>query len=147
MQISSHIYFIKVIDNIDTCIYVCDTLQKLMYSDPSRYAFLFQSYVQLTMLQLHTCKIPSPYKIMERSVYSAMCFIENMKRTNILRDIEVNILEEWYDWSIKNTAINTNLIGTYNLMHLMRNNYKYMLSLCIYLFISFLGDSVLENNT
>jgi len=75
---------------------------------------------------------------MERSIYSAMCFIENMKRTNILRDIEVNILEEWYDWSIKNTAINTNLIGTYNLMHLMRNNYKYMLSLCIYFLFSYL---------
>jgi len=103
-----------------------------MYSEPSRYAFLFQSYVQLTMLQLHTCKVPSPYKIMERSVYSAMCFIENMKRTNILRDAEVTILEEWYDWSIKNASINTNLIGIYNLMHLMRYDYKHILSTCLF---------------
>ncbi|RLU16835.1 hypothetical protein DMN91_010903, partial [Ooceraea biroi] len=85
-------------------------LLELMYSDPSRYAFLFQSYVQLTMLQLHTCKTPSPYKIMERSVYSAMCFIENLKCNKVLRDTEVKILEEWYDWCLKNANIETNLI-------------------------------------
>lgn len=86
-----------------------------MYSEPSRYAFLFQSYVQLTMLQLHTCKTPSPYKIMERSVYSAMCFVENLKRRNVLRDVEVDILENWYNWSLKNANIETDLIGEYNL--------------------------------
>lgn len=85
-------------------------LLELMYSEPSRYAFLFQSYVQLTMLQLHTCKTPSPYKIMERSVYSAMCFVENLKRRNVLRDVEVDILENWYNWSLKNANIETDLI-------------------------------------
>ncbi|XP_031825433.1 deoxynucleoside kinase isoform X2 [Nomia melanderi] len=85
-------------------------LLELMYSDPIRYSFLFQSYVQLTMLQLHTHKTPHPYKIMERSVYSARCFIENMKRTNLLRDVEVNVLEDWYDWCIKSTNIETDLI-------------------------------------
>lgn len=88
-----------------------------MYSDPSRYAYLFQSYVQLTMLQLHTCKTPLPYKIMERSVYSAMCFIENMKRNNILSTAEVSILDEWYNWCLKNAKIETNLIGIYNSMY------------------------------
>lgn len=91
-----------------------NALQELMYSEPSRYAFLFQSYVQLTMLQLHTCKTPSPYKIMERSVYSAMCFVENLKRRNVLRDVEVTILENWYDWCLENANnIETDLIGTY----------------------------------
>ncbi|KAL0105327.1 hypothetical protein PUN28_016763 [Cardiocondyla obscurior] len=85
-------------------------LLELMYREPSRYAFLFQSYVQLTMLQLHTCKTPAPYKIMERSVYSAMCFIENLKRKNILRDVEVNVLENWYDWCLTNANIKTDLI-------------------------------------
>lgn len=93
-----------------------------MYSNPSRYAFLFQSNVQLSMLQLHTCKTPSPYKIMERSVYSAMCFIENMKRNNILSDAEVTTLEEWYDWCIKNANIEANLIGTYGFIYFIRNN-------------------------
>lgn len=94
-----------------------------MYSDPPRYAFLFQSYVQLTMLQLHTCKIPSPYKIMERSVYSAMCFVENLKRKNILHNAEVTVLEDWYDWCLKNANIETNLIGTYNFIYFMKSYY------------------------
>lgn len=84
-----------------------------MYKDPARYAFLFQSFVQLTMLQLHTCKTPSPFKIMERSVYSAMCFVENLKRRNILRDTEVVVLEEWYDWCLRSANIETDLIGMY----------------------------------
>lgn len=94
--------------------------QELMYSNPSRYAFLFQSYVQLTMLQLHTCKIPSPYKIMERSVYSAMCFVEHLKRRNVLHNTEVTVLEEWYDWCLRSANIETDLIGMYSFMYLKR---------------------------
>lgn len=85
-------------------------LLELMYTDPSRYAFLFQSYVQLTMLQLHTYKTHQPYKVMERSVYSARCFIENMKRTKMLRDVESIVLEEWYNWCLKSAEIETDLI-------------------------------------
>ncbi|XP_011689017.1 PREDICTED: deoxynucleoside kinase isoform X3 [Wasmannia auropunctata] len=85
-------------------------LLELMYREPTRYAFLFQSYVQLTMLQLHTCKTPLPYKIMERSVYSAMCFVENLKRTHVLRDVEVTVLDNWYDWCLQNATIETDLI-------------------------------------
>ncbi|XP_076762199.1 deoxynucleoside kinase [Xylocopa sonorina] len=85
-------------------------LLELMYTDPVRYSFLFQSYVQLTMLQLHTYKSPMPYKIMERSVFSARCFIENMKRTKQLQDIEVIVLEDWYDWCVQNANIETDLI-------------------------------------
>ncbi|XP_014599392.1 PREDICTED: deoxynucleoside kinase isoform X2 [Polistes canadensis] len=85
-------------------------LLDLMYKDPKRYAFLFQSYVQLTMLQLHTYKTQSPYKIMERSVYSARLFIENMKRSKMLHDIEVIVLEDWYNWCIKSANIETDMI-------------------------------------
>ncbi|XP_015439862.1 PREDICTED: deoxynucleoside kinase isoform X1 [Dufourea novaeangliae] len=85
-------------------------LLELMYTDPTRYAFLFQSYVQLTMLKLHTHETSFPYKIMERSVYSARCFIESMKRSKTLKDIETVILEDWYDWCITNCHIETDLI-------------------------------------
>ncbi|KAG6804180.1 deoxynucleoside kinase [Apis laboriosa] len=85
-------------------------LLELMYTDPKRYSFLFQSYVQLTMLQLHTYKSLMPYKIMERSVFSSRCFIENMKRKKLLHDVEVVILEDWYDWCIENADIETDLI-------------------------------------
>lgn len=42
-----------------------------------------------------------------------MCFIENLKRNKVLRDAEVGILEEWYDWCMENARIETNLIGIY----------------------------------
>lgn len=48
---------------------------------------------------------------MERSVYSARCFIENMKRTKMLRDVEFVVLEDWYDWCLKSANIETDLIG------------------------------------
>ncbi|KAL2722545.1 deoxynucleoside kinase-like isoform X2 [Vespula squamosa] len=85
-------------------------LLELMYKDPRRYAFIFQSYVQLTMLRLHTYKTQLPYKVMERSVYCSRLFIENMKRNKILQDVEIVVLEEWYDWCIKNANIETDLI-------------------------------------
>ncbi|KAI4503896.1 hypothetical protein M0802_001299 [Mischocyttarus mexicanus] len=85
-------------------------LLDLMYKEPKRYAFLFQSYVQLTMLQLHTYKTRLPFKIMERSVYSARLFIENMKRSKMLQDIEFIVLEDWYDWCIQSANIETNAI-------------------------------------
>lgn len=105
-----------------------------MYQDPRRYAFLFQSYVQLTMLQLHTFSTCKPYKVMERSVYSARCFIENMKRNSVLTDVEMKVLETWYHWSIENAHIETDLIGitifnyqiTFNFPHYFRVfNLKY----------------------
>jgi hypothetical protein len=56
---------------------------------------------------------PSPYKVLERSIFSSQCFLENMKRTNIIKKVEAKVLEEWYDWCIKNTNIKVDLIGTY----------------------------------
>jgi len=43
-------------------------LLDLMYSDPSRWSLLFQTYVQLTMLQNHCAKTDKPIKLMERSL-------------------------------------------------------------------------------
>lgn len=82
-----------------------------MYTNPRRYSFLFQSYVQLTMLQLHTYESAMPYKIMERSVFSSRCFIETMKRSKLLQDVEIMVLEDWYDWCIQNVNIVTDLIS------------------------------------
>lgn len=86
-----------------------------MYKDPKRYAFIFQSYVQLTMLQLHTYKTQLPYKVMERSVYSSRLFIENMKCNKVLQDVEIVVLEEWYDWCIKSANIETDLISKFGI--------------------------------
>ncbi|KAI0210173.1 Thymidine kinase 2, mitochondrial [Lamellibrachia satsuma] len=52
---------------------------ELMYKDSERWSLTFQSYVQLTMLQVHTQKQTCPVKMIERSLHSARyCFVENL---------------------------------------------------------------------
>ncbi|XP_020287740.1 deoxynucleoside kinase-like isoform X4 [Pseudomyrmex gracilis] len=85
-------------------------LLDLLYKDPVNYGFLFQSYAQLTRLQFHTMSTPSPYKIMERSIFSSRIFLENMKRTSMIRHMEAEILEQWYNWCMENTKIRADLI-------------------------------------
>lgn len=85
-------------------------LLDLMYSDSERWACLFQSYVQLTMLQLHMLETNEPIKVMERSVYSARCFIENMKRTGLLHTAEYTLLDDWYTWCIDDAHTKADLI-------------------------------------
>ena len=43
-------------------------LLQLMYEDPKRWSFMFQTYLQLTMLQQHTHISTKPIHIMERSL-------------------------------------------------------------------------------
>ncbi|XP_033626690.1 thymidine kinase 2, mitochondrial-like [Asterias rubens] len=73
----------------------------LLYQDPSRWSFAFQSYVQFTMLQVHQAQ-PRPtsrVKMMERSIHSGKyCFIENLYKSNKLQTPEYNVLSEWFDW-------------------------------------------------
>ena len=46
-------------------------LLHLMYENPSRWAMLFQSYVQLSLLKHHLWTTDKTFKLMERSLYSA----------------------------------------------------------------------------
>lgn len=96
-------------------------LLDLMYKDPKRWAFAFQSYVQLTMLQNHmelgsemsqlSGSLSSSNRkqqhinkyfginVMERSLFSARyCFIENMKLTKLLEPVEYEILDKWFSF-------------------------------------------------
>jgi hypothetical protein len=51
-----------------------------MYRDPKRWAYLFQSYVLLTMMEAHETPQTKRLRVLERSVYSARyCFIENLR--------------------------------------------------------------------
>lgn len=97
-----------------------------MYKNPVNYAFIFQSYAQLTRLKLHTMSTPSPYKVMERSIFGARCFLENMKRTKMIQDVEVVILEKWYDWCMENTNIRADLIGAYICLLKQRKYFFYL---------------------
>lgn len=74
-------------------------LLDLMYDNPSRWAFTFQSYAQLTMLDLHTRASAQTVKMMERSIYSARyCFVENLAKEGLLPASEYVVLDEWFKW-------------------------------------------------
>lgn len=77
-----------------------------MYTDPKQWALTFQSYVQLTMLNHHTLHTECQVKMMERSIYSARyCFVESMVRNGILNKPSAAVIDAWFQWLIKNTAV------------------------------------------
>jgi len=85
-------------------------LQKL-YEDPKRWSFQFQSYVQLTRLQLLNKKTTSSVKIIERSIQNnRFCFLENAKKDGSLSGAELEVLFSWYNWLDKNLGLPLDLI-------------------------------------
>ncbi|XP_018566581.1 deoxynucleoside kinase-like [Anoplophora glabripennis] len=91
----------------------CDghNLLGLMYEDSQKWSFTFQSYVQLTMLQHHCHRSSHPIKLMERSVYSAKyCFVEKMRRDNILSEASAAVIDEHFQWLINNPNTAADLI-------------------------------------
>lgn len=74
-------------------------LLQMMYEDPTRHSYTFQSYVQLTMAQLHTAKCNSPIKMIERSLWSARyIFGENLRQTTKMAKSEFEVLCAWFDF-------------------------------------------------
>uniref|UniRef100_H2ZS56 Thymidine kinase 2 n=1 Tax=Latimeria chalumnae TaxID=7897 RepID=H2ZS56_LATCH len=83
----------------------------LMYQDPSRWGITLQTYVQLTMLELHTSPAVSPVRVMERSIYSAKyIFVENLYQSGKMAGVDYAVLTEWFEWIIKNLDIHLDLI-------------------------------------
>ena len=65
----------------------------LMYENPRRWSLTFQTYAQLTMLNLHTQKtmVPGAIKVMERSIFSAKyCFIEHQRINGVISEVRAN---------------------------------------------------------
>lgn len=74
-----------------------NNLLEMMYRDPCRWSYLFQSYVQLTMAQSHAVSTTSPVKLMERSIHSAcFCFVENMYLNGKMSEAEYSVYWKWY---------------------------------------------------
>merc|ERR1712183_597090 len=81
-------------------------LLQLMYENPSGWALPFQSYVQLTMLENHVLNTGKPVKLIERSIFSARyCFVENMYRTEKMLGCEYEVLDEWFKFATKDSAL------------------------------------------
>nr|XP_022913829.1 deoxynucleoside kinase-like [Onthophagus taurus] len=71
----------------------------LLYEDPKRWSFTFQSYVLLTMIQQHFLKTERSIKLMERSIYSVRyCFVDNMQREGLMPAPSVAVLNEQFNW-------------------------------------------------
>lgn len=95
-----------------------NNLLDLMYKDPHKWAFSFHSYVQLTMLENHlsilnqkSLNSENTISIMERSLYSARyCFVENIYRAEILKPVEYEILDKWYNWMIENNDCKLDIV-------------------------------------
>ncbi|KAJ8735298.1 hypothetical protein PYW07_006918 [Mythimna separata] len=86
-------------------------LLDLMYKDTAKWAMTFQSYVSLTMLDMHRRPTPTPVKLMERSLYSARyCFVEHMMRSGTLHPAEFAVLDEWFRFIMNQIHIDADLI-------------------------------------
>ncbi|CAG9864309.1 unnamed protein product [Phyllotreta striolata] len=77
-------------------------LLELMYQDPKKWSFTFQSYVQLTMLRQHQRKTRQPIKLMERSLYSARyCFVEKLCRDGLMAKPSMEVIDQWFNYVTK----------------------------------------------
>jgi len=82
-----------------------------LYEDPKRWSFQFQSYVQLTRLQLLKRPSDCSVKIIERSIQNnRYCFLENAKKEGSLCGAELEVLFSWYDWLNNNIGLPLDLI-------------------------------------
>ncbi|CAF4029740.1 unnamed protein product [Adineta steineri] len=83
----------------------------MFYDDPHRWAFVFETNALMTLAKLHTQLAKAPVKVMERSIHSARyCFIENLHRSNVLQDVEYQILDDYFEMLISNEACKLDLI-------------------------------------
>lgn len=83
-----------------------------MYKDPTKWAMTFQSYVALTMLDMHRKSTPTPIKLMERSLYSARyCFVEHMHRNGTIHPAQFAVLDEWFKFIHNQIQLDVDLIG------------------------------------
>ncbi|KAI9999662.1 hypothetical protein NQD34_018297 [Periophthalmus magnuspinnatus] len=86
-------------------------LLALMYQDPERWGITLQTYIQLTMLQVHQAPTCAPIRMLERSIYSAKhIFVENLYRSGQMPEVDYAVLCEWFDWITTNMLIPVDLI-------------------------------------
>ncbi|OWR44057.1 putative deoxynucleoside kinase [Danaus plexippus plexippus] len=86
-------------------------LLDLMYKDPAKWAMTFQSYVAMTMLEMHRRPTSTPVKLMERSLYSARyCFVEHMRKEGTIHPAQFAVLDEWFRFIDREIPIEVDLI-------------------------------------
>lgn len=83
----------------------------LVYKEPKKWTFPFQTYVHLIMLPYHLKPTERKVKIMERSLFSAQHILVEIARQNKqIEKAEHDILQKWNDFTTENFAVKPNLI-------------------------------------
>ena len=83
----------------------------LFYKDPCKYSFLFQSYVQLTLLRQLVEEVPTKIKLCERSLFSAKyCFVQNLREEEKLAEPEYAVLDAWFQYIVNNNTVQPHAI-------------------------------------
>jgi len=86
----------------------------MLYRDPRRWSFQFQSYVQLTRLQiLRECRKTGGQQVnvIERSLQNnRFCFLELAKKLGSIGEEEMTVLQAWYDWLKESMDLRLDLI-------------------------------------
>ncbi|XP_068223467.1 deoxynucleoside kinase-like isoform X2 [Palaemon carinicauda] len=82
-----------------------------LYEDPHRWSFLFQSYVQLTRLDIHLQHFDCHVKLIERSLQNnRYCFVESGHDCGHLQGAEYSVLCEYFDLLESQLDIGVDLI-------------------------------------
>lgn len=114
--------FLKYFERFDSVEVIPEPIEKwrnlngsnlldLVYKDPQKWGFPFQSYAALLMLQNHLKPTEKKIKIMERSMFSGYhCFNKLLREENNLKKEEYEILQAWSECMEKNFDIRPDLI-------------------------------------
>lgn len=89
-------------------------LLDLMYTDTKSWLKVFQSYVQLTRLQIQTTKPQSSsttVQMFERSLQNnRYCFMEMAHQNGVMHAADFAVLDQWFRWIRANVDIGLDLI-------------------------------------
>lgn len=86
-------------------------LLDLIYTESKKWAFSFQTYVHLLMLQNYLKPTEKKIKMMERSLFSTQhIFIELLLQNKQIERVEYDILKKWHDFTTENFTVGPNLI-------------------------------------
>lgn len=80
-----------------------DSLLARFYADAPRWAYTMETYTMIARVQEHlkAQQIDSPFKIMERSLYSGhYCFARNGYEQGFMSDLEWDIYNKWFNFLV-----------------------------------------------
>jgi deoxyadenosine/deoxycytidine kinase len=85
-------------------------LLEMFYAEPEQFAFTFQNYALLSLIERQIPSENCEIRIMERSPTSSIqIFAESMKKAGHITEVQSQILHDWYDMIKKNQLINLDI--------------------------------------